>query len=558
MRFVITFVCQRGELEAKAALLAASLRRHLDGAADLVARLPTPETAWGRPGPETLRVLERLGVTTAAVPNAIDETYPIGNKIGCLDIPAGVGRPLPDRVVFLDSDILCMARFAPARHFAADFCVKPADVGTFAGGSEEWSRLYRLFGLAETDRRIRATVSGEEMWPYFNAGVVGVRADAGLAAAWAECCRRIDAEAWVPSRRPHLDQIALPIAAAQRGLEATLLDETLNFPAHFRPVRPAPPVLCHYHDAGTVGRDPRLLHEVNSLVEDHPDLRPVLESQPAWQPLLRPARRRWWPARRPAWWPGAARVVEPPAAPNDIPAAALAAALGRSETPDLLQTLVDVSRRRFGWFTRHPSRAVEYPWVVDRLSGLRSGRVVDVGAGVSPVPLLLALRGLQVTTVDDSLVVRVPAGGTAGWDEWGYLDYAAFDAGIRSIHGDATDLDLPEASCAAAYSISVVEHMPAETRRRLWPRLAGWLAPGGQLLLTFDLVAGTDLLWNRASGREVEPTGVHGDLPALVAELARCGCALDERIDLRALPDMRADVALLAFVKAPAPAEVRA
>lgn len=547
MRFTITFICQRGELEAKAVLLAASLRRHLTAPVELTACLPTPEAVWGRPSPHTLRAFEALGVVTAPVRNPIADTYPIGNKIGCLDVPAATRGAGSDRVVFLDSDILCTAPLDPDRDVAGDFSVKPVDFATFAGGPAEWSRLYRLFGLPEPALRVVATVSGEETWPYFNAGVIGVRADAGLARSWAECCRRIDAEDWVPSRRPHLDQIALPIAAALCGLDVTLLDERLNYPAHLRPLRPTLPVLCHYHRPDIVAEEPALTAAVRGLVDTFPTLRPVLEADSAWRPILGAAGRRWWSFGLP---PAASLPAAAAPAANDVTTEALASALDRSPTPALLQTVVDVSRRRFGWFTRHPSRAFEYPWVVARLAGRRGGRVVDVGAGVSPVPLLLALHGLKVTTVDDSAVVRDPASGMAGWDEWGFLDYAALDPAIDSVQGDAANLDLPAGSCAAVYSISVVEHMPAETRRRLWPRLAGWLCPGGSLVLTVDLMPGTEHLWNRASGQEVEPVERHGDLPALTAELGGLGFRLDERSDLRGLPGMRADVALLAFTKA--------
>ena len=142
MRFTITFICQRGELEAKAVLLAASLRRQLVAPVDLVACLPMPETVWGRPSRATLRALEALGVATVPVGNPIGDAYPIGNKIACLSAPLTTSAPATDRIVFLDSDILCTAPLDPGHELAAAFSVKPVDFATFAGGPAEIGRAH--------------------------------------------------------------------------------------------------------------------------------------------------------------------------------------------------------------------------------------------------------------------------------------------------------------------------------------------------------------------------------------------------------------------------------
>ncbi|HEY6853265.1 MAG TPA: hypothetical protein VI139_03390, partial [Gemmatimonadales bacterium] len=69
MRYCFAFVCQAGELEPKALLLAASLRRHLRCEHELVAAIPQPESAWGKPGAATLDALRRMGVRFAAIEN---------------------------------------------------------------------------------------------------------------------------------------------------------------------------------------------------------------------------------------------------------------------------------------------------------------------------------------------------------------------------------------------------------------------------------------------------------------------------------------------------------
>lgn len=515
MRFAITFVCQSGELEAKAALLAASLRRFLVGSAELVACMP--ESA--PPAAATQRLLGSLGVRTVPIRNPVDPAYPIGNKVACMGVADA------DRVVFLDSDILCMAPLHLERHFAADFTAKPADFNTFSSPDGVWRRLYGRFGLADPVRRVRATVSGEEMWPYFNAGVIGVRGDVGFADAWARCCREIDTEESVPQRRPHLDQIALPVAAASCGLDFVELPEALNFPAHFRHLGDAAAVLYHYHWPAVVGREPALVELLASLVRDNPGLGELLATSDGWAP---------WVA-----------TAAPPR--HDIARTDLDWALARVSEPDMLRDLVAVGRERFGWFSRQVSRAFEYPWVAAALADTSRLPVLDIGTGVSPLPVYLARRGAAVVTVDHSPLVRRPGPGSRDWDGWGFLDYASLHPAIRSLNVDAAAADIAPGSLAAAYSVSVLEHVPAEARRQLWPRVARWLAPGGRLLLTLDLVSGTDDLWNRAQGQQVEDPAVHGTVDSIVAELVGLGFTLVTRETLRDLPGMEADCAMLDF-----------
>lgn len=282
MTHAFVFVCQAGELEVKAALLAASLRRHLPASTPLVACVPQPTTDWGAPTAETARLLASLDVASAPIVSPFGSDYPIGNKIPCVDVVVPA-----ERIVFLDSDILLLDTFDPARHMAGAFTAKPADISTsFQGAPEDWHRAYAMCGVTAPIRRVFATVFGEVMWPYFNAGVVGVPAGAGFGAAWAACARAIDADQSFPSRRPHLDQIALPIAAAREGLRFTALPEAFNFPAHIKPLPASAPAICHYHWPTVVAGEPRLLAAVAELIRRHAPLTDLLDREPAWRPIV--------------------------------------------------------------------------------------------------------------------------------------------------------------------------------------------------------------------------------------------------------------------------------
>jgi hypothetical protein len=278
MTHAFVFVCQAGEIEAKAGLLAASLRRHLPATTRLIAGVPGPAAIWGAPAADTIRFLASLDIEVAAIVNPFGTDYPIGNKIPCIDIAAGV-----DHVVFLDSDVIVLEGFDPARHFGAEFSAKPADLSTFLGTTADWRRAYALAGVAESSRRVFSTVTGEGMWPYFNAGVIGVPAACGFGRVWAACAATIDADGSIPSRRPHLDQIALPVAAARAGLRFTALPEPLNFPAHLKPLPATGPMICHYHQPGVIAREPRLIAAVGELIRFHPALATLLDRDPAWR-----------------------------------------------------------------------------------------------------------------------------------------------------------------------------------------------------------------------------------------------------------------------------------
>lgn len=271
MRSTLVFVCQRGDLEAKSALLAASLRRHVTGAVDLAACLPTPETTWGRPSATTLNLFDALGIRTVGISNLVDDGYPIGNKLSAVAIPTDA-----ERLVFLDSDILCLQPFAVDACFRGDFTAKPADLPTGIQDAADWRRLYRAFGLAEPRRRLLATAAEHLLWPYFNAGVIAFRTGLGFPEAWLTTARRIDADPAVPARRPHLDQIALPIALARLGIEFEPLPERLNFPAHLQPLPDDLPILCHYHGWDVLQREPVLRSFIGDLVAEFPLLRELL------------------------------------------------------------------------------------------------------------------------------------------------------------------------------------------------------------------------------------------------------------------------------------------
>ena len=189
MKYCFVFVCQQGPLEIKSALLAASLRRNLRCDYELVAAVPGPASKWGEPAAETYDFLGTLGVRVFPIENIVSDDYPIGNKVSCLAVDSAA-----DKVVFLDSDILCTREFFHEDRFRVPFNAKPADSNTFTRNDEVWRYVYQKFGLPLPEQRVIATFSREVGLPYFNAGYIAVEGGSDLAADWAEVCRQIDAD----------------------------------------------------------------------------------------------------------------------------------------------------------------------------------------------------------------------------------------------------------------------------------------------------------------------------------------------------------------------------
>jgi hypothetical protein len=84
----------------------------------------------------------------------------------------------------------------------------------------------------------------------------------------------------------------------------------------------------------------------------------------------------------------------------------------------------------------------------------------------------------------------------------------------------------------------------------LFGRFRDWLAEGGRLLLTLDLVPGTDELWNFDQGQKVESPDMHGTLAELTRELENAGFSIRETAVRRGFIDVpTTDLALICAVR---------
>jgi hypothetical protein len=195
------FVAQAGNLEGMSLALAASLRTYAGFSHELIAAVPAPASVWGSLSKGTMDAFEELEVTVRNVENPFGREYPIGNKFGCLLLAAGKVAAVP----------------ASKLHHTR----------------EQWQNIYAAAGISMPCIEPAEGATRSEMPPYFNAGMISVDPDIGFGSVWLECAQNIEADQSIPisARRPWLDQIALPVAAAKLGIEVHALSVDYNFPS---------------------------------------------------------------------------------------------------------------------------------------------------------------------------------------------------------------------------------------------------------------------------------------------------------------------------------------
>ncbi len=220
----------------------------------------------------------------------------------------------------------------------------------------------------------------------------------------------------------------------------------------------------------------------------------------------------------------------------------------RTHDPDLkrrAKAIQALSRSSLGWATTHRTRFWEYGWTLQQVDVFRNGRtlsVADVGAGRSPIPIALSQSGFRTIVAD-------PGSVHSSGVEWSWTDYSSF--GVETKRTGMENLSIPSSSLGFVLCISVLEHVPSSVRRAGLTEFARTLEVGGICIITLDLVPGTNRLWNRALGRQVESDSEHGTLPDITNEASEIGLELQSQsVSPLHGVDPRVDVVGLVFRKA--------
>jgi hypothetical protein len=290
-RTAFVFVCQAGEWEVKACLLAASLRRHYGRSAELIAALPQPREIWGSVAPGTIDLLEQLQVRCVPITNPIEHAFSHANKIACIGVETQA-----EVLVFLDSDILCLARWDAETAPDLKIAIKVADLPAFQSNDVwGWKAVYDAVGRNLPERRIPLTCDDTPSLPFYNSGVIALNPvfARSLQGVWTDASRRIRLDQRVPERRLWSDQLGLAVALETLGTIPASLDVRHNHPTHLMPLEgTAGVVFAHYHRPAIIMQEPALRGLAASLAEEYPVLCDLMRRHAEWSELAKPAPRR--------------------------------------------------------------------------------------------------------------------------------------------------------------------------------------------------------------------------------------------------------------------------
>jgi hypothetical protein len=129
----------------------------------------------------------------------------------------------------------------------------------------------------------------------------------------------------------------------------------------------------------------------------------------------------------------------------------------------LLLKIINIARKYFMWFTRHSPRLIEYPWVVSQIKDFSKKSFLEIGAGLSPLPLFLAEQGAFVITIDNSKIIRKTTDDPSTFNEWGYFDYSLLHKNIKSFNIEIDKINFPNNYFDYIFSVSVIEHIHAKS-----------------------------------------------------------------------------------------------
>lgn len=128
-------------------------------------------------------------------------------------------------------------------------------------------------------------------------------------------------------------------------------------------------------------------------------------------------------------------------------------------------------------------RAFEYPWAFHIGAPAPGMRALDIGGGLCGFQFALSSAGVRVVNIDPGMEALDWPVNNASVNELNEL----FGTDVELRNCTASEAGLEETSYDRAYSISVLEHLPASEIETIVRHVFRALKPGGLFILTVDL-----------------------------------------------------------------------
>ncbi len=231
-QLTVYFIVEPPDYQVMACYLAASLREQFGDTVALVGYCPAPKIDTVHAEVKATLAKLTCDLRTFAVDGCFDPPYPHGNKLLATLEPRDT-----EFSCFMDSDILCL------RPNAVENIIKPGHVSLTPAASMGWGKqaiwasIYAAAGLPMPGERIRLMKQkkGNGRIPYFSSGLFSFpeqyRTPDGKSfpQVWMDIAQTLDANPDIPSKRPYLDQMSLPLAIQKSGLAWNLLPDGQHF-----------------------------------------------------------------------------------------------------------------------------------------------------------------------------------------------------------------------------------------------------------------------------------------------------------------------------------------
>ncbi|HEU5396807.1 MAG TPA: methyltransferase domain-containing protein [Verrucomicrobiae bacterium] len=146
---------------------------------------------------------------------------------------------------------------------------------------------------------------------------------------------------------------------------------------------------------------------------------------------------------------------------------------------------IDARRGPFAMQPNNSTRTFEYPWAFDAGQLQPGMKVLEIGGGLSGFQFALGRFGCRVVNVDPGMAAH-----GVGWpcdQKTIRLMNARFGTDVELRNTTVDRAELPDAAFDRAYSISVLEHLPADEIPGVMAHVYRCLIPGGLFILTVDL-----------------------------------------------------------------------